>query len=74
MKRTRALIATALIAIVVSLVYLVMLLRWKYCVPTDIAGQEAMFVEGYGFLPMPVVGLLAGILLQVFSFHAGRKE
>ena len=74
MNRTKALIVTALVTILISLVYLVMMLRWKFCVATDISAQETMFVEGYGFLPMPVVGVLAGILLQVFSFHAGEKN
>ncbi len=73
-KKRKTLIMVALIAIAVSLVYLVILLRWTYCVQDSIAGRDRMFVESYAFLPVPIVGLLAGILLQVLTIYTDKKK
>lgn len=74
MKKRKILVMVALIAIAVSLAYLVILLRWTFCVRNDIAGQDRMFVEGYAFMPLPVVGLLTGILLQVLTIHTDKDK
>lgn len=74
MKKRKTLITVALIAIAVSLVYLVILMRWTYCMPNDIAGQERMFVESYAFLPVPIIGLLAGVLLQALTIYTDKKK
>lgn len=74
MKKRKILVMISLIAIAVSLTYLVILLRWTFCVRNDIAGQERMFVEGYAFMPLPIVGLLTGILLQVVTIHTKKDD
>ena len=73
MKRKKLLAIIALIAAAVALCYLIVLVL---CSSTEILPdetiEEQMFVKGYAFLPLPIVGLLAGILLQVFS--VGKKN
>ena len=68
MKRKTLLTVTALITAAVALFYLIILVLWASTeILPDETIEDQLFVNGYAFLPLPIVGLLAGILLQVFS-------
>lgn len=68
MKRKTLMTAVAIAAIVAALAGIVL------CLLTNDALDDRLFVIGYGFLPVPAVGLLAGILLQVFSIRRNNKR
>lgn len=73
MKRKTLLTIIALIAAAVALFYLIIVVLWASTeILPDETIEEQMFVKGYAFLPLPIAGLLAGILLQVFS--VGKKN
>ena len=74
MKKKTLLTIVALIAVLTALVYLAMLFLWKFGVLPDIETDESLFVKGYAFLPLPIVGLLSGVLLQVLSVRTGKKK
>ncbi len=74
MKRKTWLTIVAVVTAVVALVYLVVLLLWEFGVFDHEAAESVLFRDGYAFLPVPVVGLLAGILLQVFSVRSGKRK
>ena len=73
MKRKILLTVTALIIAAVALCYLIVLVLWASTeILPDETVEDQLFVNGYAFLPLPIVGLLGGILLQVFS--VGKKD
>ncbi len=73
MKRKTIFTVTALTAIVAALVYLAILLLLAFGVLPVRETEEKLFTTGYLFLPLPVVGLLSGILLQAVLV-GGRKK
>ena len=74
MKRKKLLIAAALIAILTALAFLAVLVLWQLGILPASETDNRLFVMGYGFLPVPVVGLAAGILLQVFSVRSEKSK
>ena len=74
MKRRTWLIIVALIALLTALAYLAAVLLWHFGILPYQETEEKLFVTGYWFLPLPVVGLLAGILLQVCSVRGAKKK
>ena len=73
MKRKTRLTIVALAAILVALIYLAILLLWQFGILPETETENKLFSSGYLFLPLPGVGLLAGILLQVFSVRKAKK-
>jgi hypothetical protein len=68
MKRKTLITVIAIAAIVAALAGIIL------CLAADHALDDRLFLIGYGFLPVPVVGLLAGILLQVFTVRRTNKR
>ncbi len=74
MKKKTLLIIVALIAALTALIYLAVLFLWQFGVLPDLETDGRMFLTGYLFLPLPIVGLLAAILLQTLSVRAPKKK
>ena len=74
MKRKTVLTVVALIALFVALIYLVVLALAQFDILPQEATEDSLFVKGYLFLPLPLVGFLAGILLQVYSVRSAKKK
>jgi hypothetical protein len=74
MKRKTLLTIVAAVTAIVAFIYLIVLLLWGFGVLDHDAADETLFVNGYAFLPVPVVGLLAGILLQVFTVRSKKRK
>ena len=63
MKRKTVLTVVALIALFVALIYLVVLALAQFNILPQETTEDSLFVKGYLFLPLPLAGFLAGILL-----------
>ena len=74
MKRKTWLIVVALAAVITALIYLGVLFLWQFGILSPAETEESLFIKGYLFLPVPIVGLLCGILLQVFSVRGAKKN
>ena len=74
MKRKTVLTVVALIALFVALIYLVVLALAQFNILLQETTEDSLFVKGYLFLPLPLVGFLAGILLQVYSVRSAKKK
>ena len=74
MKKKTLLTVVGLIAVVTALVYLAVLLLSQFGVLPAEETDESLFVRGYWFMPLPVVGLIAGVLLQVCSVRSDKKK
>ncbi len=74
MKRKTRMTIVALAAILVALIYLAVLFLWQFGILPEAETESKLFSSGYLFLPLPVVGLLAGILLQVFGVRKAKKK
>ena len=74
MKRKTMLTVTALITLVTALIFLTVLLLWQFGFLPQEQTEESLFVKGYLFLPLPLVGLVAAILLQVWSVRSAKKK
>ncbi len=74
MKRKTVLTLVALIALFAALIYLAVLLLWQFGILPQEQTEDVLFVKGYLFLPLPLVGLLAGVLLQVYSVRRAKKK
>ena len=74
MKRKTIFTVVALAAILAALVYLVILLLLAFGVLPQVETEDKLFVTGYQFLPLPVIGLLSGILLQVVLVGKRKKK
>lgn len=73
MKKKTLLTIAALIAIVTALVYLAILMLLSFGILPDAETESRLFSPGYLFMPLPVVGLLAAILLQICSVAPKKK-
>ncbi len=74
MKRKTILTTVALIALFVALIYLAVLALLQFGILPPEQTEESLFVRGYLFLPLPLVGFLAGILLQFCSVRSAKKK
>ena len=74
MKRKTLLTVVALVAILAALIYLAILLLLSFGILPEAETEGSLFTKGYLFLPLPLIGLLAGILLQVFSTAPAKKK
>ena len=74
MKRKTVLTVVALIALFVALIYLAVLALAEFGILPQEQTEESLFVRGYLFLPLPLVGFFAGILLQVRSVRSAKKK
>ncbi len=74
MKKKTLLTVVALVALFTALIYLAVLMLAELGVLPKDGTEETLFVTSYAFLPLPLVGLLAGVLLQVFSVRAAKKK
>jgi hypothetical protein len=74
MKRKTMLTVTALITLVTALIFLTVLLLWQFGFLPQEQTEESLFVKGYLFLPLPLVGFVAAILLQVWSVRPAKKK
>ena len=73
MKRNTRLIIVATRAILTALIYLAVLILCQFGILPESETDNRLFVTGYWFMPLPAVGLIAGILLQVFSVKCGKN-
>jgi hypothetical protein len=74
MNRKLGLTITGWIAVAVARVYVTLVMLFEFdLLPYD-ATEAKLFVPGYLFLPLPIVGFAAGILLQIFSVHSGKRR
>ena len=74
MKRKTILTVVALVALLVALIYLVLMALAEFGVLPQEQTEDTLFVRGYLFLPLPLVGLFAGVLLQFFSVRSAKKK
>ncbi|MBR4907195.1 MAG: hypothetical protein IKZ44_10155 [Clostridia bacterium] len=74
MKRKTVLTVVALIALFAALIYLAVLALAEFGILPQEQTENTMFVTGYLFLPLPLVGLLAGVLLQAYSVRSAKKK
>lgn len=75
MNRKTLLTITGWITVAVALVYLAIVVFYEFQIPPLYDEMEAkLFVPGYLFLPLPIIGFAAGILLQIFSVHSGKRR
>ena len=74
MKRKTVLTIVALIALFTALIYLAVLALAQFGILPQEQTEDSLFVKGYLFLPLPLIGLLAGILLQVYSVRSAKKK
>ena len=74
MKRKTVLTVVALAALFVALIYLAVLALAGFGILPQEQTEDTLFVKGYLFLPLPLVGLLAGVLLQAYSVRSAKKK
>ena len=75
MKRKTLLTIVGCIAVAAALAYLGIVVFYEFQYPPLYDEMEAkLFVPGYLFLPLPVVGFAAGVLLQIFSVRSGKRK
>ena len=74
MKRKTVLTVVALVALLVALIYLAVLAIAEFGILPQEKAEDSLFVKGYLVLPLPVIGLLEGILLQAYSVRAAKKK
>lgn len=74
MKRKTVLTIVALIALFTALIYLAVLALAEFGILPQDQTEESLFVKGYLFLPLPLVGLAAGIILQICSVRSAKKK
>ena len=74
MNRKLGMTITGVIAVVVALIYVTLVMLFEFdLLPYD-ATEAKLFVPGYLYLPLPIVGFAAGILCQVFSVRSGKRK
>lgn len=74
MKRKTVLTVVASVALVVALIYLVVMALSQFGILSQEQTEETLFVRGYFFLPLPLVGLVAAVLLQAHSVRSAKKK
>ena len=74
MKRKTVLTVVASVALVVALIYLVVMALSQFGILSQEQTEENLFVRGYFFLPLPLVGLVAAVLLQAYSVRSAKKK
>ena len=74
MKRKYGLTVVALIALLTALIYLAVLALWQFGILPQEKTEDVLFVRGYLFLPLPLIGFLAGIFLQIYSVRSAKKK
>ncbi len=74
MKRKTMLTVAALITLITALIYLAILVLAQFGILPQEQTEDSLFVKGYLFLPLPLVGLVAAILLQVWSVRSAKKK
>jgi TRAP-type C4-dicarboxylate transport system permease small subunit len=74
MKRKTVLTVVASVALVVALIYLVVMALSQFGILSQEQTEETLFVRGYFFLPLPLVGLVAAVLLQAYSVRSAKKK
>ena len=74
MKRKTILTVVALIALFTALIYLAVLALAQFGILPQEQTEDSLFVKGYLFLPLPIVGLLAGIILQICTVRSAKNK
>jgi len=74
MKRKTMLTVAALITLITALIYLAILVLAQFGILPQEQTEDSLFVKGYLFLPLPLVGFVAAILLQVWSVRPAKKK
>lgn len=74
MKRKTKITIVGLITLVTALIYLAVLLLWQFGILPWDQTEESLFVRGYLFLPLPLIGFVTAILLQAFSVRPAKKK
>lgn len=74
MKRKTMLTVAALITLITALIYLAILVLAQFGILPQEQTEESLFVKGYLFMPLPLVGFVAAILLQVWSVRPAKKK
>lgn len=74
MKRKTKITIAALIMLFTALIYLAVLLLWQFGILPWDQTEETLFVKGYFFLPLPLIGFVTAILVQAFSVRPAKKN
>jgi hypothetical protein len=74
MKRKTKITIAALIMLFTALIYLAVLLMWQFGILPWDQTEETLFVKGYFFLPLPLIGFVTAILVQAFSVRPAKKN
>lgn len=74
MKRKTKITIAALIMLFTALIYLAVLLLWQFGILSWDQTEETLFVKGYFFLPLPLIGFVTAILVQAFSVRPAKKN
>ena len=74
MKKKTLLTVVATVAALVAIAYLAVLLLWQFGVLPASETDDALFVRGYGFMPLPVIALAAAVILQICSVRKGKSR
>ena len=74
MKQKTKITVAALIMLFTALIYLAVLLLWQFGILPHEQTEESLFVRGYLFLPLPLVGFVTAILVQTFSVRSAKKN
>lgn len=74
MKKKTQITIAALIMLFTALIYLAVLLLWQFGILPWDQTEESLFVKGYLFLPLPLIGFIMAILVQVFSVRSAKKK
>ena len=75
MKRKTLLSIIGWIAVAAALAYLAIVVFYEFQYPPLYDEMEAkLFLPGYLYLPLPIIGFAAGVLLQVFSVRSNKRK
>lgn len=74
MKRKTKITIAALIMLFTALIYLAVLFLWQFGILPWDQTEETLFVKGYFFLPLPLIGFVTAILVQAFSVRPAKKN
>ncbi|MBQ1632341.1 MAG: hypothetical protein II049_05920 [Clostridia bacterium] len=74
MKNRKKITIAALIMLFTALICLAVLLLWQFGILPWDQTEESLFVKGYLFLPLPLIGFVTAILVQAFSVRGAKKN
>ncbi len=73
-KKKTWLIILAAAAVLTALAFLAILILWQLGILPEDSTEAALFVPGYGFFAVPIIGLAAGVFLQILTVRSPKKK